>query len=223
MRIARLVGLAAVAVAAMSTVATSAAAALPSFDPGVKNLFSATSTESVLRANNDTEVVACKSGTAAGEIINAMEVGNVVVKFTQCTSSSPTKTKCVASSPGAATGELLTKTLHGILGLALPKPATGSDIGLLVLPSTGNEFVTIEENECTRETAVSGSVAGLMEPVGRLQKTSKLVFHETANVQDISNIDTLAGLIRPRLTAFSTAATEESNELITYEKSVEVA
>jgi hypothetical protein len=227
MKAVRLFGLGFITMVAASVAAAPvASAALPEFDPAVKNTFTTTGTETVLRAPEVAEtVVRCRSNTSAGEIINAMEIGNMVIHFQSCVSSGSGGSKCTVKSVGAGEGEIATGTLRGQLGVILPKPATGSNVGLLLLPSSGRTWFILAPNGCTEESQVTGSsgVAGVVEPIGSLQKTSKLVIHETAGNQDIELIDLLGGRRTTALLAFGSLATLETTESFTYEKSVEVS
>jgi hypothetical protein len=116
--------------------------------------------------------------------------------------------------------------LHGLLGVVLPKPAAGSNVGLLLLPTSGKTFTTLASNTCTMETKVTGSVGGLVKPTRKSQISSKVIFGVTSGKQNIKDIDlSIGGLAKPELNAFSTAATEETEETeeaLSYEKEVEV-
>lgn len=119
---------------------------------------------------------------------------------------------------------ILTNTLHGVLGLVLPKPATGSDVGLLVLPSTGGVFVNLL-GTCLPEggTAVQGAVTGLVEPVGGLTLAGTIKFQTTNKKQVIKEIDLTNGpKVEPELVAFSVTSSESTNETVVFSKDVEV-
>jgi hypothetical protein len=227
MKIARLAGLALVAILAMSLIGASAAsAALPSFNPGTANAFSTTSATSTLEAAGNT--VTCAADTSTGEITGAMTVGKVTVKFTGCKGKNAVGESCTIKSnaPAGAAGEIITNTLHGLLGLILTSagvPRTpGSDAGLLVLPSSGATFVALEENKCTKATKVTGSVAGLVEPVGTKQLNGTLIFTVIGGAQEIKELDLLGRRVEPGLNAFSEPGTESTTDTVKYEKDVEV-
>jgi hypothetical protein len=108
-----------------------------------------------------------------------------------------------------------------VLGLILPK--TGTGVGLLLLPVKGATFVELEENTCTIATAVSGNVAGELEPVGKSQTTGKLTLAVTGGKQAITDFDlSTGGLVKPKLNAFSTEATQSAAASITFSKATEV-
>lgn len=68
-------------------------------------------------------------------------------------------------------------------------------------------------------------MAGLIKPVGTKSAKGTLTFaaaHPGSAKQEIEKIDTLAGLLEPELSFFSSAASEETTETITWEKEVEI-
>jgi len=226
MKIARLAGLMLVAVLAMSLVAVSAASAAgPLFLTSGKPTLTSSSGVSTLETPGASIVITCQSDSSGGEITSTTLAGNIHVHFLECQGSVAKGTPCSVMSPGAPLENLiLTKTLHGVLGLVLPKPATGSDVGLLVLPSTGTEFVTLL-GKCLPEggTTVEGNVAGLVEPVGGLVLAGTIKFQTTNKKQVIKDIDLTNGpLVEPELVAFSATSTEETNETVLFSKDVEV-
>jgi hypothetical protein len=217
MKIARLAGLVVLGVLAMSLAATSiASATLPKFNTTKVTFTGSQSGTSKLGASKNT--ISCTANTTSGEITQAMLVGGVVIHYTGCTSSGATKTGCAANSIGAASGLIETKTLEGILGEVLTSDAAGLEL----LPVSGKTFVEIAANECTVETAVSGTVAGLISPTGKPQTTGKIILNAPSESQEITEIDTLAGASKPKLTAFSATAFDETSEAITFAKAVEV-
>lgn len=225
MRPARLAGLILVALLAMSIAAASTTAAtLPTFNPGTANTFTGASGPGVLTANNGTEEIDCASDTSTGEITNTMNVGDVFVHFFGCTSTGTGGSGCATQNEGfpATSNLIITNELHGILGLILPKPASGSDVGLLLLPHVGKIFVDVAPNACIKGGDITGQVAGEVGPVGVSQKDGTVTFSKTGTEQSIKDLDTLYGLIKPKLTAFSTPATEETSELINFNTAVEI-
>jgi hypothetical protein len=222
MKIARLAGLMFVAIMAMSLVAVSAASATePLFNPASGQSLTGTSGSAKLSANNGVETVNCEKSSSTGTVTSSLLVGNIVVHFLGCVSSSASKSNCtVKSTNSPAEGLILTTTLHGILGLILPSKETG----LLLLPVSGKRFVTLASNACTIETAVTGSVAGLIEPLGKKQLTGKLILAANGSNQAIEEIDLTHGLgsVKPALNAFTSTATETVSEAITFGVETEV-
>jgi hypothetical protein len=193
----------------------------PVFEPATKQKVTGTSGTSKLVAA--TNSVTCSSDVLTGEVASSTLIGGVVIHFLGCKSSGSEGSNCTVKSTGSpGEGLILTSTLHGILGSVLPKPESGSEVGLLLLPVSGKTITTLGSNKCTLESAVTGDVAGLVEPTGGLQTTGKIVFGVTSGKQSIRDIDLSTGLVAPDLVAFSTTATEEGQESLTYEKAIEV-
>jgi hypothetical protein len=225
MKIVRLASLALVAIFAMSlAVASSASAIGPLFLP-TGQTFTGISGRSVLEGGG--EKVVCESDASSGTITSSTLAGGILVHFLGCSGTGATGAKCtVKSTNTTVVGLILTNTLHGVLGLILPKPTSGSDVALVLLPVSGKAFVTLvgsPSTACVETTKVSGSVAGLAEPVGTLLLTGTLKFAQTSGVQNITEVDlTTGGSVKPELTAFGSTATEETTESITYSKATEV-
>jgi len=225
MKIARLAGLMLVAVMAVSLAVASAAFAEPEFHP-VGGTFTGLGLgpEELIAGTN---ILKCTHNTSSGTISSATLVGGVVVTFTGCTASGSGGSGCPALSVGAPSGVIITKTLHGVLGLILPK-GTGSGVGLLLLPVANKKFVEIEANTCTVVlTTISGSVAGEVTPVGRgLILTGKQIFQAASSGtgESIKSFDpTTGGTVTPEIEAFGIIASQATNEDITFSVPVEVS
>jgi hypothetical protein len=183
----------------------------PEFKP-VGGLFTGTGGASLLQWKNGTEDVHCGANTISGTVSSATLAGGVVVKFTECTSTGPTKAGC-------SVGTITTTTLHGILGTALPSPRAG----LLLLPATGKIWFTLLENGCTVESSMVGNVAGLIEPTRISQTTGKLIFNVVGGRQEVADFDpTTGGLVTPGLTLFGSSASLAATESLTYSVALEV-
>jgi len=224
MKIARLAGLMLVAVLAMSLVAVSAASAAgPLFLTSGKPTITATALGlSTLATPGLGVTVSCEASSSGGEISSTTLAGNIVVHFLECKGEKGGAT-CPVMSPGAPLENLIiTKTLHGVLGLVLPTPATGSDVGLLLLPTENKNFVTLL-GSCFVTATVQGSVAGLVTPVNALTLSGALSFGVTGGAQNIKDIDLTNGpLVRPELTFASDTSTEEASYDLAFSKDVEV-
>jgi len=222
MKIARLAGLMLVAVMAVSLAVASAAFAEPEFKPS-SGTFKGTSTTGTLKAGGNE--INCTADTSSGTITGTTSVGSVTVDFTGCKATNSKKEVCTVKSSGTTTeGLILTKTLNGALGLILPK-GSGAGVGLLLLPVTKQEFVTITSTKCTPETTVEGTVAGEVSPVAKgAQITGKLVFAKGTTGESIKSFDpSVGGKTAPELEAFGAEASEETTEAITFSTSVEVS
>jgi hypothetical protein len=225
MKIARLSGLVVIAVLAVSLVAASAAFAEPVFSPNSGQTVTATSGRAELSGNSGLTKVECaKSETVGGKVDSTTLVGGVVVHFLECTAKEGSA-HCSAKSTGAPAGNLiLTETLHGVLGLI--KNTTKTGVGLLLLPASGSTFVTLS-SPCTSPatSAVSGNVVGEVEPVGHSQTTGKLRFggNSTNGSASVKLFElTTGGTLKPKLSAYTTEATEIVESSVTFGTPTEV-
>jgi hypothetical protein len=225
MKIARLVGLALVAVFAMSAIIASTASAFPEFLmlPTGKT-FTGVSGVATLVAG--TEKVTCQKDTNTGEVTSMDSIGKVTVHFLECKGENGKAETCTVKSAGApetTTGLIITNSLRGLLGEVAETEAK-SKVGILLEPESGVTFVTLQ-GPCLSPTeeAVEGTVAGELTPIKALQSTLKLILGVTSKKQNIKEITVLAGLKKPKLTAFGIAtATEETEDENTFEGKVEV-
>jgi hypothetical protein len=222
MKIARLAGLMLVAVMALGLMTASAAFAEPEFHPIGAKFTGVGLGLNTLSAGGNT--VVCEGNTTSGTISNATLAGGVVVTFTGCKSSGLTEKNCTVKSTGAAEGTIVTSTLHGVLGLILPK-GTGTGVGLLLLPVTTKKFLVLAENKCTIETSVTGSVAGEVKPVGSgLVLNGQLLFRPGEKGESIKDFDlSTGGLVNPELSAFAAIASQETTEDLDFVGAVEVS
>jgi hypothetical protein len=220
MKTIRLAGCMLLAISAASLTMSATATAGPYLFrvSNVRNIFSSLTLALEIRAAGDS--IACKDGVSAGAIANVHLLGPFDIKFTSCVSSGSGGSGCAFNTPGAAEGEVLTHTLHALLGLVLPAVGLGLG-GLLVLPASGKQFFTAVGNNCTPETAFIGSFAGLLEPtqVGKLVLESLILFIPGA----IKQIDTLNGLVEPELVAFlGESLAMEAVQHLTWNKDTEI-
>jgi hypothetical protein len=221
MKIARLVGFVLVAAMALSLAVASAAFAEPEFKPTGGTFTGTSTTSNTLIASGNT--VSCTANSTKGTISSATLAGGITVTFTGCKSSKVEGTECAVNSVGAAEGTIVTNTLHGVLGLILPK-GSGSGVGLLLLPVTTKKFLTLVSNKCTIESAVNGNVAGEASPIGSSQTTGKLVFQRGTEGESIKSIDlSTGGTVTPELEAFGKEASQGTTESLTYSEAVEVS
>jgi hypothetical protein len=226
MKIARLASLMLVAILAIGLMAASAASAEPEFNP-VGATLTGTSGTAILTAGANTVTCAKDTSTSGASKTTATLIGGITVHFLECTGKNSTSGEsCPAKSEGAPlTNLILTKTLHGVLGLILPKPETGSGVALLLLPVAGVSFVNIQA-ACLSpaETTVEGKVAGAVDPVGTKTLKGKLLFFAPSGVQAIKEVDlSTGGLVKVSLKAFGVAtATEETTEETTFSEATEV-
>lgn len=108
-------------------------------------------------------------------------------------------------SPGAPLENLIfTKTLHGILGLALPNTPA-----LLILPESSSQFVKLL-GMCFIEETWTGNVVGEISPTGSKQQTGKLLLAEGVSRHFIAS---LGGLTLAKLTGFGDGTITEETEI----------
>ena len=220
----RLAGPTLAAIVALSLVVASSAFAEPAFHP-----IGGTFTGLGLGPEKLTfggQEVKCEHNITSGTISNATLAGGVVVTFTGCKSTGTGGSNCTlkSSSPVGAAGVIITNTLHGVLGLILPK-GTGSGVGLLLLPVANGKFFTLESNKCTAATSVTGNIAGETNPVGGgLVSKGTLTFQAGTKGESIKDFDlSTGGLVRPELELFAAIGSLETNEDVTFSPAVEVS
>ncbi|HEY4918195.1 MAG TPA: hypothetical protein VIH92_14885 [Solirubrobacteraceae bacterium] len=220
MKIARLTSMMLVAILAVGLAVVSVASAAPTFTPTGSTVTGASTTTSVLTGGGET-VTCAKNVAGGGTVTSATLVAGITVHFLECTDKTSTGATCAAAS-GSTAGLIITNTLHGVLGLVLPKPTSGSDVALILLPVSGSTFVKIS-GTCFTETAVSGSIAGLANPIGTKTTKGTLEFGVTSGVQNIKEVDlSTGGVAKPKLTAFSETAQEATTDAITFGTATEI-
>jgi hypothetical protein len=203
----------------LATAGVAAAATTPEFKPvPAKKRFTIVQLGSATAAWPGNEST-CTKGTATGEITGARTVGDVVIVYTGCTASGSTKSGCSLSSEGAKPGEVVIKPLSGELGTAEP----GGRVGLLLKPVTKKEWTTFESNGCTSESAMTGTLAGLVQTTGKKQTTNKLTFNVSGGSQEIKSFKLDSGTLEaPKLTVDSATYTIAAEDELKFEEAVEV-
>jgi hypothetical protein len=235
MKMLRLAGLLFVAVVAMGIVGVSSAAAElgnPLFTSKTGSFgqkLKAEGGESVLVANG--LEAACEKNVATGEVSNALLIGNILIHYLGCRwrKGENGNNGCLANSTEQTGGLLLTNTLHAILGLILPSRQTG----LLFLPSSGKTFVTFLKSEaptegtgtsCSVETAVTGNVAGAIEPALSFQTTFKILIGLSVGLPTSKDFDLThgLGLVVPKLVAFGATGGLQQTESAELSAAIEI-
>lgn len=190
MRRMRLVGLALVAMFALSAVVAVAAQAQPYFERegggsvvGVQLETEAPSGGTMVSSTNH---VKCTKSQSGGEVTGASTVGGVTVTFTGCKLTNGSCTS-EAKTPGKGTEEVVTNELKG----ELVTTKSGSKVGELLEPVAGKTaaYVTLESSCATvSPTTVTGALVGEVKPVeGEFSETGELVYAhgETENEQKL--------------------------------------
>jgi hypothetical protein len=213
---------AALAMGLLSVASASAAeSSNPLFLPAVGQSIEGVSGPSTLKAVTG-QVITCQKDHATGAITSSLLAGKVFVHYLECTvvSNESGGTRCTVKSKGVSgetEGLIITKELHGILGLILsPAPL---DTGILFLPVVGKIFVELAEAtkgtlKCAPETKITGTVAALITPVGVDTTKGLLVFPEGT----IKKIDLThgLGLVEPELVAYTSGAVLYQHDVLMF-------
>ncbi len=223
MRIGRLAGLMSAVIATMGLGAASTAWAgeNPLFRPAEKQGVSGEGGGSVLFGGG--RLIVCAKNRFSGTVSNTLLIGNITFHYLNCVSlASPTADEhCTVNSIGATGGLILTRTLHAVLGLILPSRRTG----LLFLPVAGATVASIEANNCTVASLVTGNVVAEVEPVGAaVLRGGKLFFTLNAGVASVKDFDLThgLGLVEPELEAFGEPAALSQAEEFEYTVATEI-
>jgi hypothetical protein len=174
---------------------------------------------SVALETASTKPISCTSSTTTGSITGPRKVGSVTITFSGCHSNEGSG--CTVKGGGAGTGKITTNTLDGELGLATQSTLA---IALLLLPTSGTEFVKIE-GSCllASPTAVNGSVAGEINPINRSESSAKLIFSGSGGKPTITSVKVLSTTVKPSLKAFSLLeASENASAALTFAEAVRV-
>jgi hypothetical protein len=144
--------------------------------------------------------IACSAGSTTGEIAGPRTIGHVIIVFTGCKSSDSGHSNCPINTVGAKAEEIVTQSLAGELGTA----TTSKEVGLRLKAETGTKWFTTIGTECgSPEAQWTGSLAGVVSPIGKKQTTGKLHFVSP----NISEFTLDSGTIeKPRLSSFHPAA-----------------
>ncbi len=234
MKIARLSGLLLLAVMVVGfAIAPSASAASgnPLFTPASGQTVTGTSGLGYLIGAG--VVVSCEKDVYAGVVSSSLLIGNLKIHYLGCKvlkgevgKASGCEVSSINNGIEQAAGLILTNTLHAILGLILPSKETG----LLFLPQVGKIFTTFAKSThsgtepCSEETAVSGSVAGSVEPVNKTQFTGTIKIGLTGGIANAKDFDLThgLGLVKPNLLAFGEAAGLEQTDSALFSVETEV-
>jgi hypothetical protein len=196
--------------------AATSASALPSFKPA-EGEFTATGKVTTIKLGPE-DTILCSNNVTSGAIAGSMQLSSIVLHLLNCDALTPTESCGPIHSEGApGEGLIATATLNGILGLILP----GTAVGLLLLPASGTIFLKLVGDKCVTGGVMTGALAGLVRPVGVSQATAKVIFTAGGTNQEVKEVDTLSGLVKPRL-ALGFAVSMEAEESITWSKAIEI-
>jgi hypothetical protein len=167
--------------------------------------------------------IKCAKSSSVGEITGKSTVGKVTLRFTGCKiRDKENEAECELKTAGAATEEIVTRTLKGTLGTVKASEAP-SEIGLLLEPEATKKFMTIAGGACIIEAVVLGSIAGEITPLrGGAVSSDKLVFAEHAERQEIRKIAAAGKVVEPILETLVGVIAAGNTVEQKFESSVEV-
>jgi hypothetical protein len=182
-----------------------------------------TSTSGALTFNSGkglASTIECESSSSTGEVTSPHLIGRIVAHFVGCKGKEGSGSECAIMSAGRPEGAVLTNTLHAILGLALlPHATTPAE---LLLPGKGGSFLTLL-GTCIKETVLSGSIAGIVNPIGEHVLKGTLNFETPGGNQQVLHfLPSLGGLVLPELIFFGTQATLQLDNALEYSVPTEI-
>jgi hypothetical protein len=201
----RTIGLAFVAVFALSAMAAAVAQAEPEFKPKGGKFpvaFSSAGTSETFLETEKHGKIKCTGLTSSGELKSAREAGKIEVKFTGCKSEKFGAGEC--KTKGKAKGEIVTEKLKAKPVFIEGKTKAKEERGLDVSPEAGGKF---SEFECasllgTEVLKVEGA-AGKNSVIGRIaaaevgaqREKVVITFKETAGKQEPKQYEEPAGTL----------------------------
>jgi hypothetical protein len=192
----KMIGLALVAAMAVSAITVASAAALlpqPQFK-GTKIPDTFTSENvlpneptlaSFITSLGTEKNISCEMSKDNGEVATPDSVNKITVHYTGCKEVGTTS-KC-GNNPGAASGLILTKELHGLIGYVnLP----GNNVGVELLPNT-QPFVKFECEGEAKAVTVEGCTIGEATPLNVSSTKGELTFRKkgTEHAQEWTKLD----------------------------------
>jgi hypothetical protein len=209
------------ALAALALIAPLGAfASSPEFSPGTPLSFTLTSGSGTLEASTG-ERLHCLSDLGHGNITGPRTFLALII-FHGCTAHNALSgEECPGFSPGQPEGLI---HIHIIGELGTIKAGNGAgNIGAILEPALGTSFVTLK-GSCITEANVTGTAAGEITPVKKVQTTGKLIVTGSAGTSGITEIAVLGKVIDPKLTAFAglVTASENTTDENTFDGPVEV-
>jgi hypothetical protein len=232
MRHIKILGLACIAVVAMSTMVASAAFADAGYElktaPATgKEKFTSTSGLAVLSVPKAGVTEECKSDTDVGQwsvvakVVSKTNVEKVKVEFEGCEVKGAGKVCKVAN--------VKTESLRGEVGefegtVKEQEEGKGEVPALLLQPEEPKKgFTKLPVSECNPETTVTGNIAGEIPAKQGKSKTQKVNFNVVGGKQQIKTLETNADAkVTTKLSAFGFEATEATKDVNTFEEELEL-
>jgi hypothetical protein len=170
---------------------------------------------------SSTKPVTCTSSSTTGEITGAKTIGDLQVTFSGCYSTEGGG--CSVKGAGAGGGKIVTSTLSGELG-SVKFAEAGSGVGLLISPTTGTTFATLEGTCLIASPApIDGSIAAEVSPTEEKETVDELNLVGSTGKQEIKEINVLGTVKKPSLTSLGLLeSSEATGEELLFGKSVKV-
>ena len=207
---AKLVVVAAMAIVAISALASASASALPEFLPTTtKAKFTSTSGPGTLETSAK-EQINCSADTNEGQILSATTF-DVTIKFTGCKAFGIAN----CSTTGAASGELVVKATATLGYLSKTAKTVGAKLN-----------VTEFEFTCAGglvKGKVKGAVIGQLTPVNKKTKTGELILKQTGGENEFQHFEgeaTLSKLESSKNGGAFELAGEETTDTITFAEEI---
>ena len=183
----RTLGLALVAVFALSAIAASAAsAALPEFKaPFPKKFTGGNEGPMFMKGPESTDTLLCTKGAAYGGEITGIKKGSMTMRFKAC--EGPGGREC--QTAGANPGEVVTSALGMELGYINKK---AKEVGVRFWGTGGTEGVFFAEVECGSgeiSLRIKGSIIAPITPVDTATNNFKLPFYEGGGGQGVEKFE----------------------------------
>ena len=167
------------------------------------------------------ESITCEKGSDGGEITGMDSIGKVVITFVECVAHNEPGENCAIKSPGAGEGEIVTRTLRGLLGTVKSSEAP-SEVAVLIEPETTKRITTLASTKCSVESSVFGTVAAEVNPVDSEISDGEFAIELSSGKQAITQVSVLSGTKKTELEAYGLPASEQAIDEIEFEDPVEI-
>jgi hypothetical protein len=183
MKYMKMIGLALLAVCAITAVATAtASAALPEFSKTGATVTGEAVGGTTFETKGGTKVACTGGSTSTGKIASEKTITGMKIAFTGCKSSG-----FACTTEKAKEGELITNAVVGKLGYI---NSAKKEVGLLIAPEKeGGNFFTFNCVGSLIKVVFTGSVICPITPINTLTKEKKWVCKQTKGVQSVTKFE----------------------------------
>jgi hypothetical protein len=157
-------------------------------------------------------VVGCTSSVGAGVVTTSTLFSSIGIVYSGCEVDGIS----ACTSPGASSGEVTTKTLHGALRYI---SAPSKTVGLEISPTTGT---LVSEFSCLGglvKGKLEGCVIGQVTPINTVTTTLEVTFNSRSDIQEYTKTE---GGPTCELAAFGGKVAYSNVEVLTFAKSIEI-